>query len=222
MQTIKLVAAIAVIGSAVGWLAFQAYSHQESTTTLSSSEAVPPIGATSPITTHSPTAATTAPAQTAASAANRPTAAVPLWRVASTDTAPKPMQRLPKAVTQYQAIELTPEALQAPEVGDTLQLPLLNGQSVEVVVAHSELLPNGDLSWSGHLESQGTSYPVVMTHGKTSAFATITTEQGSYSLESMRGSGWLYKNPAEYELSYPEAPDHLEPPIGKIQTEHPH
>jgi hypothetical protein len=38
----------------------------------------------------------------------------------------------------------------------------------------------------------------------------VTTPEGSYTMESIDGSGWLYKNPAEIELSIAGAPDFLE------------
>jgi hypothetical protein len=70
--------------------------------------------------------------------------------------------------------------------------------------------PNGDYTWSGHLQGHGTDYPVVMTYGEHSIFATITTPEGSYTMESIDGLGWLYKNPAEVELSNPGAKDFLD------------
>ena len=72
--------------------------------------------------------------------------------------------------------------------------------------------PNGDYSWRGYLDGYGTDYPVVMTYGANSVFATVTTPKGSYTLVSVSGSGWIYKNPSEFELSQPGVEDHMEIP----------
>ena len=49
-----------------------------------------------------------------------------------------------------------------------------------------------------------------MTYGERSIFATITTPDGSYTMESLDGLGWLYKNPAEVELFNTDSKDFVE------------
>ena len=56
-----------------------------------------------------------------------------------------------------------------------------------------------------------------MTYGADAVFASITTPQGSYSLESVNGSGWIYKNPAEVELTQPGKNDYLEVPEEELR-----
>lgn len=158
------------------------------------------------------------PSKTDQAQANPSQTASP-WRF-SDSSMPVPALPLPPAVRQYQAVQIDMDSLSAPAIGDRLQLALLNGQQVEVQVEHTELNPNGDLSWRGRLQEQGQDYPVVMTYGENAVFATITTSKGSYSLESIQGSGWLYKNPAEFELSDTHATDHLIPPDSEPDHHH--
>lgn len=114
-------------------------------------------------------------------------------------------------VREYEVVSMdtTPSL---PGEGEQVVVPLLNGTSVVVNVISSKVTRNGDYSWSGHVAGYGNDYPVIMTYGSKSAFAMITTPQGSYSMESIDGVGWLYKNPAEHELTAPGHEDFLEIP----------
>lgn len=123
-----------------------------------------------------------------------------------------PVIRLSEKISEYAIVQLDQNASQLPSVGQQIQLPMLNGAAVVANVEAANTNPNGDYTWSGHLQGYGTDYPVVMTYGEHSIFATITTPQGSYTMESMDGLGWLYKNPAEIELSNPGAKDFMEVP----------
>lgn len=124
----------------------------------------------------------------------------------------QPVLPLPEAVSIYEYVYLDMENPALPDVGDNLQMPLPGAEAAQVRVTRRTQLGNGDYSWSGYLEGQGTDYPVVMTYGANSAFATITTPQGSYSLESINGQGWVYKNPAAEELSHPGVSDYMDIP----------
>ncbi|MEE2733240.1 MAG: hypothetical protein VYA55_20645 [Pseudomonadota bacterium] len=145
-----------------------------------------------------------ATSDTASAAVNRP------WQ-------PDPKQQrtptfmLHDDVREYEVVN-TDAATTYPGEGERVQLTLLNGKQVTVNVKNSQVTRNGDYSWSGHLDGYGDDYPVVMTYGKTSTFAMITTPEGSYSMESVEGVGWLYKNPAEHELTRPGHEDFLEIP----------
>lgn len=112
-----------------------------------------------------------------------------------------------------------PDAL--PSEGDRVELSLLDGKTATVEVKRGVFSQNGDYSWSGHLEGYGTDYPVVVTYGDNASFAMITTPEGSYSMESVNGKGWLYKNPSEEELTTPGNQDYLEIP-GTHSANHDH
>lgn len=124
--------------------------------------------------------------------------------------APTPKIPLSEKISNYAIVQLEQHPAQFPVMGEQIQLPMLNGQSVVANVESTTKNPNGDYTWSGHLQGYGSDYPVVMTYGEHSIFATITTPEGSYTMESVEGLGWLYKNPAEIELSNPGMKDFLE------------
>lgn len=107
------------------------------------------------------------------------------------------------AVISKAVVVFDHEQTDYPEPGGQVELPMLNGESVTADVKHAVVTPSGDYSWSGHLAGHGTDYPITMTYGETSAFSMITTPKGSYTMETVNGVGWLYKNPSELELSEP-------------------
>lgn len=119
---------------------------------------------------------------------------------------------LPDGVVVYEPVSIDMDSPAYPAPGEKVSVTLPGGDNWVVNVESSNENPNGDYSWRGHLEGQGTDYPVVMTYGATSVFATVTTPKGSYTLESVNGSGWIYKNPSEFELSEPGKNDYLEVP----------
>jgi hypothetical protein len=154
--------------------------------------------------------------QTAA-AVPKPVAQIPAtssWQMGDIKTL-TPKITLSERISAYAIVELEQHPAVFPAVGEQIQLPMLNGQKVIANVQSITTSPNGDYTWAGHLDGYGDDYPVVMTYGEHSIFATITTPEGSYTMESLDGLGWLYKNPAEIELSNPGAKDFLE--INAIQ-----
>jgi len=117
---------------------------------------------------------------------------------------------LNEKIVAYTIVQLEQHPANLPSVGEQVQLPMLHDQQITANVESTTVSPNGDYTWSGHLQGHGTDYPVVMTYGEHSIFATITTPEGSYTMESLDGLGWLYKNPAEIELSTPGSKDYLD------------
>ncbi len=142
----------------------------------------------------------------------RETASTPdAWRMADT-TSPAPSMPVPGGVVVYEPVSVDMENPAYPQAGERLSITMPGGERLQVNVETSSTNPNGDYTWRGHLDGHGDEYPVVMTYGGSSVFATVTTPKGSYTLESVNGSGWIYKNPSEFELSNPDAKDYLEIP----------
>lgn len=131
------------------------------------------------------------------------------WQMADIK-AETPVIPLSEKISDFAVVDVPQKTAAFPALGEQISIPLLHGKSYVASVESVSNLSNGDYSWSGHLEGYGTDYPVVMTYGDHSVFATITTPEGSYTMESVNGLGWLYKNPAEIELSHPGAKDFLE------------
>lgn len=179
---------------------------------LSTAESIPvsqrlPVNPTSTL-----TAVTTQVSMPKAATNNLSTlqgAAQPSWQMGSVKSS-TPKIPLSEKISEYAIVEVEQHPAQFPSVGEQIQLPMLNGQQLFADVQSTTTNPNGDFTWSGHLQGYGTDYPVIMTYGERSIFATITTPEGSYTMESLDGLGWLYKNPAEIELSNPGAKDFLE------------
>jgi len=144
--------------------------------------------------------------------ANQPAMIVPdAWRMADASSTTSDIP-LPDAVSIYEPVAVDMETLVYPEPGQQTSVTLPGGERLQVDVKTSTTNPNGDYTWRGHVDGYGDEYPVVMTYGGNSVFATVTTPNGSYTLESVNGSGWIYKNPSEFELSNPSANDFLEIP----------
>lgn len=125
---------------------------------------------------------------------------------------PAPAMPLPGGVSVYEPVSVDMENPVYPEAGQQVSVTMPGGERWQVNVEVNSTNPNGDYTWRGHVDGHGDEYPVVMTYGGSSVFATVTTPKGSYTLESVNGSGWIYKNPAEVELSNPGANDFLEIP----------
>jgi len=119
---------------------------------------------------------------------------------------------LPARVTEYEPVRVDMEHPSYPEPGARVTVAVPGNESFRVNVEQSVINPNGDYTWRGHVEGYGNDYPVIMTYGQNSAFATITTPKGSYTLETLNGSGWVYKNLSEFELSEHGKNDYLDPP----------
>ncbi len=134
--------------------------------------------------------------------------------------APTPSITLNEKIVDYAVVEIEQNPAAYPQVGEEVVLPMLNGEKVVATVETSVVNPNGDYTWRGHLQGHGDAYPIVMTYGSTSVMATITTPAGSYSMTTVKGLGWLYKNPAEVELVDNLRNDFLEPPHDHFHDEH--
>ena len=133
------------------------------------------------------------------------------WKITAGDGDSAPRTKLNPRIKVFTTVKLDPHPDHLPAEGEQIVLPMLNGKTIKVNVESSESTENGDYSWSGHLDGHNNDYPIVMTYGENTTFATITTPEGSYSLEAVHGVGWLYKNPAEAELTAPGQNDYLIP-----------
>ncbi|MGL4250270.1 MAG: hypothetical protein ACRCR1_06410 [Aeromonas sp.] len=106
-----------------------------------------------------------------------------------------PLAEPGEAVEQPLAIVLQGDALGHAQVGDSVTLPLPDGSTLEARVTKVILQQGGRRNWQGEIQVDGGSFPVNFTLGGQATFGFIGTPQGSYSVETMGGKGWVYKNP---------------------------
>ena len=116
------------------------------------------------------------------------------WQAAEVD-ADFPLAEPGDAVEQPQPIALQGSDLERAQVGDSVALPLPDGSTLQARVTKVELQRGGERNWQGEIRVDGDSYPVNFTVGKQATFGFIGTPQGSYSVETLGGKGWVYKNP---------------------------
>ncbi|WP_211829781.1 hypothetical protein [Kistimonas asteriae] len=144
--------------------------------------------------------------------------AITLW--APTDNLPSDgMLTLPEEVTDRTAINLDADELDVVATGDSVSFTLPGNHHYDAVIEKTTYNGNGDKTLTGYLAGtqspDGGTYPVIITQGESTSFATITSPYGSYSMETINGQGWIYKNPprsmletAETDAIVPQESDH--------------
>ncbi|WP_199609231.1 hypothetical protein [Flocculibacter collagenilyticus] len=105
-----------------------------------------------------------------------------------------------KYTDEYASISLE-EGVSMPLVGETLSLPLPEGESLLAKVEKTSLNESGESSWTGYNMQNGQRYPVVFTQAENNSYATISSPRGSYILSASNNSGVIYKVPTEEVLN---------------------
>ncbi len=135
---------------------------------------------------------------------------VKAWGIVGTPESP-PALKLEAEVQYAEQIIVDTKALSNLTIGQVVDLELSGSSMVSAVIEKKRVFPNGDISWNGHLESEGDDFPVTITIGKQVSFATITTPSGEYTVEAEGDKGWVYENPDMSHLQDEENPDVLIP-----------
>lgn len=124
--------------------------------------------------------------------------AVTLW-TPTDQPYPEDFLSLPEEVSDKTPINLDPKELDVIATGDSISFSLPGNYQFDAVVKKTTYSRNGDKTLIGHLDGatspDGDAYPVILTLGSNTTFATILTPYGSYSMETINGQGWIYKNP---------------------------
>lgn len=128
-----------------------------------------------------------------------------LWR--SVSAAEVSMPRPDAKVEEAMPVALDEAHLGSVQPGEQVTLPLPGGGEAQVVVESRKRSESGSISWVGRLQGVEGNYPVVYTQGRDSAFASIMTPTTTYSLESVKGRGWIYRNPEIHNLAPDGSPD---------------
>lgn len=119
---------------------------------------------------------------------------------------------LRKDVKPVQFIKLNTKALQSLHNGDQFDFPAFSNKQYSMTVLKSKTLWNGDVVISGTVQSgdDNNSFPAVISTGKNATFASFSTPEGSYELESFGQIGALYSvTEMDQQAFYPETDELL-------------
>lgn len=122
-----------------------------------------------------------------------------------------------KLVTPLLAINIEEKTIAELSVGDVIQLPPVGQVTYEAVISQKVRHKNGSVSVSGNLIGDGNDkHAVILTEGKTTSYASISTPEGAFEIETVNGKGYIY-SVKEIENSYvdPHKEDILHPPHDK-------
>ena len=125
-----------------------------------------------------------------------------------------------KSISPILGIQIEPNSISKLNVGDTIKLPSLGQIEYEAKITKKITHKNGSTSVTGNLVGdQNAKFSVVLTEGKTSSYASITTPEGAYEIETINGIGYVYSvQDIENKYIDPTKDDFLLPP-GSVHIE---
>lgn len=134
----------------------------------------------------------------------------PPWQVLDKTIVPEKL-RLREGVEPVQIIQIDTSALESMSEGDYFKFPTINNKQYEVIVSKKKTLWNGDLSIRGTLQGDdGDTFPVVLSSGTNTTFASFSTPEGSFELEAFGNVGGLYSvNDMDKQAFHPETDELL-------------
>jgi len=95
------------------------------------------------------------------------------------------------------------------QVGDVIYTPLLKGDIFEVKITDRTVNKNKSVSVSGNLV-EDSMFGATFTESKKSAFATISTPNGTYEVEAIDGKGYVYTDHDLAKRINPKIKDYIE------------
>ena len=102
----------------------------------------------------------------------------------------KPM----KDVEPIAALQMKRNIIKEMEVGDTIVLPSIEGNSYELIVTHKKVSSRGNVTIDGNFMENGINYSAIMTEGHDATFISMNTPEGTYEMELLHGTGYIYAN----------------------------
>jgi hypothetical protein len=97
-----------------------------------------------------------------------------------------------EGITPTATIALAQGVISKLKVGDTISLPYMGNGEFDAKITKKTTHKNGSVTVTGNLVDTGNQYAVVLTEGKKMSFATVTTPNGSYEIETRNGVGYVY------------------------------
>jgi len=99
---------------------------------------------------------------------------------------------LKEGIVPVTGIEISKGVISNLKVGDKVVLPYMGTGEYEAKISSKTTHANGSVSVTGNLLDGSNQYSVVLTEGKTSAFGSVTTPDGSFEIETKDGQGYVY------------------------------
>jgi len=98
-----------------------------------------------------------------------------------------------KMVTPMMGIQIEKNNIANLFVGDTIKLPNVGQVEYTAKITKRVEHNNGSVSVAGNLISdENAKYSVTLTEGKTTSYASITTPEGAFEVETIDGVGYIY------------------------------
>ena len=95
-------------------------------------------------------------------------------------------------VTPLAAFHMKQNTIKEIELGDTILLPSIDGNSYKLLITHKEVSPRGNVSIDGSFSEEGITYTAILTEGSHAAFISMNTPEGTYEIELLNGIGYAY------------------------------
>jgi hypothetical protein len=129
-----------------------------------------------------------------------------------------------KLAAPFSGVAIDKNAISKLVVGSIIKLPNVGQMEYSATITEKTVHKNGSVSVSGNLTGEDNSnFSVVLTEGKNSSFASITTPEGAFQIETVNGIGYIYSID-EIERNYvdPNKEDVLVPEGGNNEHSHNH
>jgi len=97
-----------------------------------------------------------------------------------------------KNVTPISAVQMKQHILENVQIGDSLLLPDIEGNSYEMTVENHTVSKRENISIDGSFKDNGIQYTAIITEGKNASFISMRTPMGNYEIELYNGKGFVY------------------------------
>lgn len=123
-----------------------------------------------------------------------------------------------KLVAPILAIEVEENNIAKLSVGDIIKLPLVGQVEYEAIISKKVQHKNGSTSVTGNLVGdQNEKHAVILTEGKSTSYASISTPEGAFEIETINGVGYVYSvkdienkyiDPSKEDILHPHEDKH--------------
>ncbi|CAA6814404.1 MAG: Unknown protein [uncultured Sulfurovum sp.] len=98
-----------------------------------------------------------------------------------------------KLVSPILGIEVSQNSIAKLVLGDIIKLPTLGQVEYEAKISKKVTHKNGSTSVTGNLiGDQNTQHAIILTEGKNTSYASISTPEGAFEIETINGIGYVY------------------------------